>query len=53
MTMVQTGTLAGTPAFLAPELFAGQTASTQSDIYGLGLILYELFTGKRVPRRDR
>ena len=39
--------LAGTPAYMAPEQFAGKGASVRSDLYALGLLLYELYTGKR------
>jgi hypothetical protein len=38
---------AGTPGYLAPELLSGTPPSVQSDLYALGLVLYELFTGKK------
>jgi len=41
------GILVGTPQYMAPELLAGKPASISSDIYALGLILFEVFTGKR------
>lgn len=36
----------GTPAYMAPEQLAGEKVSVQSDLYAVGLVLYEMFTGK-------
>ena len=38
----------GTPQYMAPEQLDGQGASIKTDIFSLGLILFELFTGRRV-----
>ncbi|UCC31833.1 MAG: protein kinase, partial [Phycisphaerales bacterium] len=39
---------AGTPAYMAPEQLAGREVSVKSDVYSLGLVLFELFAGKRL-----
>ena len=41
---------AGTPAYMAPEQLAGRELTIQSDLYALGLVLFEMLTGKRPHR---
>ena len=41
------GSPAGTPAYLAPERWQGQSATVQSDIYAFGVMMVEILTGKR------
>ena len=41
----QDGFIVGTPIYLAPEIFLGESASPQSDIYSYGATLYHLLTG--------
>ena len=45
--------LAGTPTFMAPELFKGTPASPQSDIYAVGVMFYYLLTGRLPFTSDR
>jgi predicted Ser/Thr protein kinase len=42
----------GTPAYMSPEQLRGDSVTPKSDIYALGLIIYELFTGRRPFEAD-
>jgi serine/threonine-protein kinase len=44
----------GTPAYMAPEQLAGKSPTIQSDLFALGLVLYEVFAGRRAyPAKGR
>ncbi|PYV22350.1 MAG: hypothetical protein DMG27_18430 [Acidobacteria bacterium] len=50
--MTQTGALLGTPDYMSPEQAKGQEVDARSDLFTLGIIFYELLTGKTPYRAD-
>jgi serine/threonine protein kinase len=52
LALTQTGQLVGTPSYISPEQAEGRSATPASDVYALGVVLFECLTGKRPFEAD-
>ncbi|MEX0789791.1 MAG: serine/threonine-protein kinase, partial [Actinomycetota bacterium] len=52
MDLTQAGMMLGTPAYLAPERIEGEPASAATDIYSVGVMLYEFLAGRKPFEAD-
>jgi eukaryotic-like serine/threonine-protein kinase len=51
-TLTRAGTVVGRPVYTAPEVWEGARADRRADVYSLGVVLWQLATGKRLDARD-
>ncbi|MCB0163806.1 MAG: protein kinase [Anaerolineae bacterium] len=52
MSLSASGTIVGTPHYIAPEIWEGKKNTVQADIYALGCVLYEALTGEKIFKGD-